>query len=208
MERKDSEWSEDLVVAAALLAAVAHGRQPHSGGLHTQHVLRVAQIFCQYTPNMPAAAFLPYGRGKLIAAALLHDVPEDVAEHAQDVLALDTAVYALTMMLRNPSCDMPEVPPEGVTREGWREQRKAADAEHLKAAHPWGRFLKLADRTDNCERSLISWDKARQMRYAGETRRLFLPVLDQIPESGNPYLAAAYAPLRSRLEVALGKMER
>jgi len=197
--------NEELVSAAALLCSIAHGVQSHSGGLHTQHCLRVTMIVVDAIRPLPNIAFHPYTRAQVLAAAILHDVPEDQPEFATQVQALHPNVYQLVLMVRNPSTDMASDPPAGVTWDDWRETKKKLDAEHLLKADAWARLTKLGDRTDNCERAVSAWDRRRCKRYAGETRRHFWPVLSDCLE--NPYTAKALPGMLVRLDRALVAME-
>lgn len=196
---------EELLSAAALLCSVAHGLQPHSGGLHTQHCLRVTTIVAEQIRDWQEAWCSPYSIGQILAACCLHDVPEDVPDFTDQVEKLHPNVHRLCMMVRNPSCTWSREPPPNVSWDDWRERQKVADAEHLKDADPFARLLKLGDRTDNCERAILNWDPKRCRRYAGETRRLFWPILSDA--CGNPYTAKVLPSMLGRLDRALIAME-
>lgn len=134
------EWPENCRYAEALeekalaFATTAHAsidqRRKYTGEAYIVHPIAVAEIV-RSVPHTP----------EMIAAALLHDVVEDVPwVRVVDVAAeFGSRVAGLVGWLTDIS--MPE--------DGNRAARKALDREHIAKAPPAAKTIKLADLIDN-----------------------------------------------------------
>lgn len=121
-----------LILKAAALAATAHKNQKrkYSGRPYIEHPGRVAA----------RVSTLPDVTEREVAAAWLHDVKEDQAEHWSGVvLAMPDDIVGMVIWLTN-NKHRPDVD---------RKSRKSADRARLVDAPRWVKLVKLIDRIDN-----------------------------------------------------------
>lgn len=143
----------DVLRARALdLAMHLHRGQTRNDGItpYVAHPIRVAFLLQE------AGA-----RAEVVCAGLLHDAIEDTSaswDTLKDVVGVEVAdlVVALTEDKREP-----------------RAKRKAQLVEHVRAAPPEVKMIKLADRLDNVrEAHAAGWGDVKLRGYLAESRAL------------------------------------
>jgi len=162
--------SDDLILRAARLAAVAHQGQnrkwDHNAEPYILHPMRVAGFVALHFASTP----------EMVAASWLHDAVEDARnpEAMRGMILKDTGAVVLGYVdeLTNASKQDPEIMRKP------RAERKAADRAKLATASWESRFIKLVDRFNN----LLDLDDSRDVSlvfvktYKDESR-LLLEVL-------------------------------
>jgi (p)ppGpp synthase/HD superfamily hydrolase len=142
-----------LIFDALTFAFKAHKGQirKYTGQPYVVHPIEVAQIVRSVTTDP-----------EMIAAALLHDVVEDTSTTNKTISALfGTRVAQLVEMLTDVS--KPE--------DGNRQVRKELDRQHIAAASPAAKTIKLADLISNTT-SIVDHDKAFAKIYMKEKKAL------------------------------------
>lgn len=159
-----SIMAEPVVMAARVIAEEFHAGQlrKYTGYPYVEH--------CESVASMVALAT---GDPEVVAAAWLHDVLEDTECTVTEIknacgIRVADLVFEVTDVSR--------------PADGNRFVRKALDREHLTAASPDGKTIKLADLADNTL-SIASWDPDFARVYLTEKEAL-LPLL----EGGSPWL--------------------
>lgn len=177
-----SIWAETELTQAAAFCMAAHSAtgqlRKYTHEPYWHHPVEVAQIIIMYAPGVSI---------EVLQAALLHDVVEDtkitlddIAEwFGHDVAAL---VGGVTDISR----------PE----DGNRATRKELDRQHIAAASPDAKTIKLADLISNA-RSIAQHDPQFAKVYMAE-KRLLLEVLTE----GHPALYAMAEQIVSDYEKA------
>lgn len=147
-----------------ILKALDFAREAHEGKLrkYTEipyifHLINVGFILSTITDD-----------DEIIAAGILHDTLEDTNATADDLLNLFRERITGFVL------DVTDV---SKLSDGNRKVRKAIDREHLAAAAPESKTIKLADIIDNT-RSIIEYDPAFARVYLQEKKDL-LPYLSQ-----------------------------
>ncbi|MEX2043420.1 MAG: RelA/SpoT family protein [Patescibacteria group bacterium] len=157
-----TDGQRDQIERAFRLARKSHdGQYRRTGEPYVCHCLEVAILLCDWRLDAPT-----------VAAALLHDVPEDTAvtigqvkdEFGRDVANLVEAVTKLSSV-RLPKTDVP------VETENLRRLFLAM-AEDLRVI-----LLKLADRLHNI-RTIVGIRPEKRKRFAVETIEIFAPLAD------------------------------
>ena len=145
----------DLLERARRLSVEAHAgqfRKWHPSVAYVAHCDRVRERI------MKLGYAIPMG-----IIAQLHDVFEDCHRMYRDQVAdiFGPEVYVVVHELTNPS--------KGLHAK--RELRKAIDREHMKSVSTEAAIIKMADRTDNLQDSLIA-DKSFKQLYYDESLKL------------------------------------
>ena len=158
--------SEILIFDALCFAKEAHEGQvrKYTGEPYIVHPIEVAQIVRSVTTNT-----------QMIAAALLHDVVEDTYVTNEVILAFfGHTVAELVQMLTDVS----------KLEDGNRRVRKELDRQHIAAASPAAKTIKLADLISNTA-NIVKHDEHFAKVYMREKKAL-LEVLTE----GDPQLYA------------------
>ncbi len=168
MRRHYSDVQPDLIQRAHAYAAEAHaGQQRATGGAYVEHPAAVALLMAQLGMDPPS-----------IAAALLHDVPEDTAHTNEEIRrAFGDEIARLV---------------EGVTKlskvggqrsaTGTIEQRQAEDLRKMflaMAADLRVVVIKLCDRLHNM-RTLAPLPPEKQLRIAKQTKEIYAPLAHRL----------------------------
>lgn len=178
-------YCEDLPMAvrACRIMTDAHeGQQRDGGARFREHPFRVALTVADDVALFGRELLEPYSRAEAVAAALVHDVLEDVepalvAEYEKRIhLDLGPQVLELAKLLRNPSKDLPKHTP--------RPEKKALDCAHYRnpALHPVVRLIKLNDRPDNLNET-AAWGDERCKGYIDESVALRAAIMDGLWDS-------------------------
>jgi (p)ppGpp synthase/HD superfamily hydrolase len=141
--------------ASAAHAAVKQVRK-YTGEPYINHPREVAAVLREYGASYD-----------WIAAALLHDVVEDVGEHMLPVIRAEFGDIIADLVDELSDKSRPE--------DGNREKRKAIDRANLAKASPAAQTIKLADLINNTS-SIVKHDKEFARVYLKE-KRLLLEVL-------------------------------
>lgn len=159
--------SQGLIDAAYRFAKHAHGSQKrkYTGEPYITHPVAVAHIVASVTDDC-----------EMICAALLHDVIEDTAATAADLLQAGFGFGIVDLAVWLTDVSKPE--------DGNREVRKAIDRLHSSAAPSRAQTVKYADLIHNCE-SIIAEDPNFAKVFMKE-KRLLLESMDK----GNSILRA------------------
>ena len=157
----------ERLLRAALEAARAHADQTRKGGRvpYVDHVVEVAHLVAAHGGDEDEAV-----------AALLHDVVEDTGTTNADIdAAFGPRVAALVDALTD--------------RPGWselpRRERKHRQAEHLGAADPAARRIKIADQISNLRdvaRLPAGWTREEAADYAEGTALVVAACAEAAPE--------------------------
>ena len=124
------------------------------------HPLEVAELVKTVTTEkIISACHTPQ---QMYAASLLHDVVEDTPV-TNDIISLVFGEKIADLVEQVTDVSTPQ--------NGNRDQRKALDREHLRAACPCGKTIKLADLICNTQ-SIITFDPDFAKRYLGEKKLL------------------------------------
>ncbi len=172
------------VLHAVRIAVEAHAGQFRDDGVtpFIYHPLRVALRVAEDVAMFGRDLLDPYTHDETVAAAVLHDVLEDVPEdrrptwEARILAHLGKNVLQLAILLRNPSKDLPKHTP--------RAEKKALDRDHYRAPTlPAAvRLVKLCDRPDNLS-EMTTWTLARIGGYAEESEGLLDAILSGLWQS-------------------------
>ena len=163
----------ERLLRAALRAAQGHAGQTRKGGEvpYVNHVIEVAHLVAAHGGGEDAAV-----------AALLHDLLEDTDETAGALgEAFGPRVAALVVALTDRP-DWAELP---------RPERKRLQAEHLRAADPEARRIKIADQISNLRdvaRRPAGWTREEAADYAAGTALVVAACAEAAPD-----LAAIHA---------------
>ena len=147
----------ELPTLAVGFARCAHRKQvrKYTGEPYATHCERVAELVAGYTDD-----------ADVIAAAVLHDVLEDMEVTAAEMRAeLGDRVTVLVLQVTDVSRPS----------DGNREARKTLDREHLARSSPEGATIKLADLIDNTS-SIMTHDPSFARLYVAEKEKV-LPLL-------------------------------
>ena len=166
----------ELVIKATRIMIEAHAGQTRDDKTPFHfHPFRVAVQVSRDVGLFGSGLLDPFSRAEVVAAALVHDVLEDV--HPDQVSDFDAHINVdlganvgrLAWLLRNPSKDLPKGTP--------RPEKKFCDCAHYRApaVPPAVRLVKLCDRADNLT-DLKGWSPKRILGYADESE----PLLDAI----------------------------
>jgi (p)ppGpp synthase/HD superfamily hydrolase len=170
----------NAITRSICFAAKAHAGQKrkYNGRDYFEHPIRVscrvASLDCFDEPII-----LPDSLSRhevAVIAAALHDVIEDCGVSLEQIeLQFGVAVGAVVWQLTNP-------PRDHESRRGLnRAARKALDREHIKAAGPTPRIIKLLDHIDNLSEIIVdsktNAEAAKSLPVYREESRLLLEAL-------------------------------
>ncbi|MDP4000282.1 MAG: RelA/SpoT family protein [bacterium] len=197
-----SDEQRDLIERAFRRARASHdGQYRRTGEPYVCHCLEVAILLCDWRLDAPT-----------VAAALLHDVPEDTDvtieqiadEFGGDIAGLVEAVTKLSSV-RMPNTEIP------VETENLRRLFLAM-AKDVRVV-----LLKLADRLHNV-RTIVGIRSEKRKRFALETIEIFAPLADglgmgevraELSDRGFEYAyPRAYRELRDSVQAAIKEGER
>lgn len=157
----------ELVSSADALAAKWHDGQFRKDGVtpYITHPRRVANMVSVATGGNPVS----------FAVALLHDVLEDTAIPAADLLALGIPIIYGVWWLTSPDKDGSRLIDMDRDARKWMQRRKIA------AAPTWCAEIKLADRLDNLRDMGGAFDEDFKTLYHKESKELLGYILDRHP---------------------------
>ncbi len=202
----------ELVSRAHEIAFMAHHETGETrGGMallpYYIHVAQVATDVAKVIPDLPPVFFEPYKPAEIMAAAVLHDVPEDCdPKWLIDIEELSPKVLALSLMLKNGHM---EEPPD-IQNHMTRAEKKRLDFAKLadpSRVHHAVIPIKYMDRLHNL-RTSGHWRKDRQLRYATEETPQLLAVLnDRMLQHGSPFVVMANEVMRNELLAAIEEVK-
>lgn len=166
---------ENVLKAVRDFADKAHGTQlrKYSSDRYIVHPVRVMEICRRYVPELPA-----------LAAALLHDVLEDTATTAQDILDFllphmgsDESKETVALVVELSDVYVKEDYPQFN-----RKKRKAMEIDRMSKTSATAQTIKYADILDNTK-EIVEHDRHFAPVFLRECRQLL-----QVMDKGNPEL--------------------
>lgn len=170
------------------------------GSPFIHHPLAVAREVAAAIAPLPEGVLAPYGKARLVAAAVLHDVPEDCPEKwTKEIAALDELVLRAAVQLKNPSKDHKDLP---------RPEQKKMDRDHYadpaKVDEPVV-IVKYKDRIHNV-RDTKEWNPRRRGNYMDESVLLHDVLSARLGKSPHELLRKLNADLSAELLQALSEI--
>lgn len=150
------------ILLAAEVMIKAHGAVRNEDGTRGQVRKYTGEPYAVHPASVARMVAEHGGTEDMVIAALLHDVVEDTAFNAREVLTLFGANVCKLVM---------ECTEISRAIDGNRAARKAMDAAHFSAASAEGQTIKLADLIDN-GRTILLHDKDFAKVYFEEKRSL------------------------------------